>query len=206
MFDGGSQKKFTRGCAEAAAGYATAATAAYTDWASQALDFWCTALSGLDDSKATPTAEEKTAPTRQPVTRKAEPAFGLALADWCAFPWLDPRRYEAMLQFDLTAPPAFSMMALTNAVPLRGNSKSWPFAKAMIDSGVPRAVAWPAAEANAAALEAADAASRGMRQVMASYHTESGFASTVRSATPSLAAVMMTLGLFVPTTAARAWA
>ena len=129
------------------------------------------------------------------------------MADWSPLHWLDPRRYEAMLQLDSHTPPVMAMMAFANAVPLRGTSKSWPFAQVMIESGVPRAVAWPAAEANAAALDAADLASRGMRQVLANYHSESGFASSVRSATPSVAAMMMAVGLsFSPASVFNAWA
>jgi hypothetical protein len=205
MFDSASQHRFTRGCAEAAAGYATAATAAYTDLAAQAMDFWCTALSGLCEPETNSETDDhdQNAKARLrgmslvPAEREPEPPFGMALADWCAFPWLDPRRYEAMMRFDMSTPPALAMFAVANAVPLRGSSKSWPFAQVMIESGVPRAVAWPAAEANAAALEAADTASNGFRQVMASYHTESGYAIAARSITPSVAALAMTFGLSV---------
>jgi hypothetical protein len=207
MLDVISQQKFTRGCTEAAAGYAAAATAAYTDFASQALDFWCTALSGLGEPAPVPddNVDEPAAP--KAVTRAPEPPFGMAMADWSPLHWLDPRRYEAMMQVDFRTPPVLAMLAFANAVPLRGTAKSWPFAQAMIESGVPRAIAWPAAEANAAALEAADVASNGLRQVMASYHTENGFAATVRSATPSLAAIMMTVGLSLnPTAVTSAWA
>lgn len=205
MLDTTSQARFTRGCAESAAGYATAATAAYTNLAVQALDFWCTALSGLADTGDTDPGHEP-AGSSPAVTAKAkdlttspdsEPAFGLALSDWCAFPWLDPRRYEALFEIDTSTPPVLAMFAFANTMPLRGSSKSWPFAKVMIESGVPRTVAWPAAEANAAALEAADEASKGFRQVLASYHTEGGFANMLRAITPSIAVLAMTLGLSV---------
>ena len=201
MLDNASQHRFARGCAEAAAGYATAATAAYTDFAAQALDFWCTALSGLTEPEAMPVVEagaeaNSKADTKMvPAEREQEPPFGMALADWCPFPWLDPRRYEAMFQLDTQTPPALAMFAFANTMPLRGSSKSWPFAQVMIESGVPRAVAWPAAEANAAALEAADEASNGLRQVIASYHTENGFATAVRSMTPSIAALAVVTSL-----------
>lgn len=203
MLDRSSQQKFAHGCIQAATGYATAATAAYTDWAAQALDFWCTALSGLDE---TPVTEEAAAEARLAADRPSEPPFGMALADWCPFPWFDPRRYEQIMQIDAKTPPALAMMAFANMVPLRGTAASWPFAQVMIQSGVPRAVAWPAAEANAAALEAADLATRRMRQVMASYHTENGFASVVRASTPSLAGVMAAFGMAVGPGPIAAWA
>ena len=53
----------------------------------------------------------------------------------------------------------------------------WPMAFMLIASGVPRQVAWPTAEANAAAMEAADAAAVSVRQAFSSYHTEGGHAA-----------------------------
>ena len=193
MMDAASQHRFARGCTEAGFGYATAATAAYTQMAAQALDFWCTALSGLHDTAAASAAK--------PVTRTdpaREAPFGLSPADWSPLSWLDPRRYEAMMSLDTTTLPPLAFMAMANTVPLRGSSTSWPFAHAMIESGLPRTVAWPAAEANAAALDAADAASSGFRQVVASFHTESGFASVVHSLTPSIGAMMIAASLAMP--------
>lgn len=187
----GSSKRIMRGCAEAAVGYAAATTAAYTQMASQVLDFWCTALSGLTEEPAGSEGEK----SRGAATVAAsEPPFGLSMADWSPMSWFDPRRFEAMWRMDASTPPATAMMAMANTMPLRGTSTSWGMAQVMIDSGVPRSIAWPAAEANAAALDAADAASNGFRTVIASYHTESGYATAARSMTPSLIAVAMTVG------------
>src|SRR5690606_5022061 len=62
--------------------------------------------------------------------------------------------------------------------PLEGNPASWPMAYAMMTAGVPRAVALPAAEANVAALDAADAAQTSIDRVFSSYRSDSGFAAT----------------------------
>lgn len=193
MLDAASQQRFTRGCTEASVGYATAATAAYTQMASEALDFWCTAFSGF--SGDVPAAGSKAPVPPADTAPAAEVPFGLSPDDWSPFPWFDPRRYEAMMSLDTRSPPPVAFMAMANAVPLRGSSTAWPFAHAMIESGMPRTVAWPAAEANAAALDAADAASSGFRQIVASFHTESGYASVVRSLTPSIGAMMLTAGM-----------
>ncbi len=186
--------RIARGCTEAAIGYATAATAAYTDMASRMLDFWCTALSGLSDSPASPseTASKSVAPAA------AEPPFGLSLADWVPFPFLDPRRFDAFWRMDPMTPPAVAMMAMANACPLRGTSASWGIARVMIDSGVPRAVAWPAAEASAAALDAADAATQGITKVLAHFHSDSGFATAARSMTPSVMVAAVMAGASLP--------
>ena len=204
MLDCATQQKFVRGCTQAAAGYAAAATAAYTDLASQALDFWSTALSGLGEAPAPAHDGEVIEVTK--TEWHPEPPFGMALSDWCAFHWLDPRRFETMLQLNSTTPPFAAMMAFANVMPLRGSSASWPFAQVMIESGVPRAVAWPTAEANAAVLEAADLASRDMRQVLANYHTENGFAGAVRSATPSLGGIMTAMSMSLSPGLLTAWA
>ena len=45
-------------------------------------------------------------------------------------------------------------------VSFRGSPAAWPMAFMMVAAGVPRNVAWPTAEANAAAIEAADIARR----------------------------------------------
>ena len=202
MLDTALQQRFARRCAEASMGYATAATAAYSQMAVQALDFWCMALSGLVEEQP---GERPTTKTYASAAPHSEMPFGMSLADWTPFPWLDGRRVEAMFNFDTSTPPPMAFLALSNAFPLRGSSASWPFAHAMIESGVPRAVAWPAAEANAAALDAADAASKGFRQVIASYHTESGYAGVVRTMTPTLAALMLTVGLSMTPLAAGDW-
>lgn len=187
----GSSSRIARGCNEASIGYAAAATAAYTQMASSVLDFWCTALSGLTEDPADSDAEK--APASRAVAT-SEPPFGMSMADWSPMSWFDPRRFEAMWRMDPTTPPATAMMAMANTVPLRGTSTSWGMAQVMIDSGVPRAIAWPTAEANAAALDAADAASNGFRTVIASYHSDSGYATAARSMTPSLIAVALALG------------
>lgn len=186
----GSSKTIAQSCAEAATGYAAAATAAYTEMASQALDFWCTALSGL----AEPSAQEDKFRSRTAPAVKSEPAFGLSAADWNPMSWFDPRRFESLWKLDFLTPPGHAMLAVANTVPLRGTSASWGMAKVMIDSGVPRSVAWPAAEANAAALKAADTASNGLRNAVANFHTGSGYASVTRGMTPTMMALAMTFG------------
>jgi hypothetical protein len=195
MIDGQCQQRFAQGCAQATAGYAAAATAAYTNAATQLFDFWSTALEGFVE---TPEVDPDAAQDERANPPKAqlpddEPAFGFSMADWCPFPWLDPRRMGGLASMDFSTPPVLAWMAMANGFPLRGTSTSWPVARAMIDSGVPRTVAWPTAEAHAAALDAADAASNGFRQVVASYHSQGGFAMAAQSMTPSVVATTMTV-------------
>lgn len=62
--------------------------------------------------------------------------------------------------------------------PLRGPPAAWPLAYLMLAYGVPRSVAMPAAEANAAAIEAVDAAMKPLR-AFASYRSDGGHAATI---------------------------
>ena len=60
--------------------------------------------------------------------------------------------------------------------PFAAPPAAWPMAFMMMASGVPHSVAWPTAEANAAVLDAADAATQLDQEGFASYHTEGGHA------------------------------
>ncbi len=84
------------------------------------------------------------------------------------------------------ASPASWASAWLDMFPLRGPPASWPFAFAMIASGVPRSVALPTAEANVAVMETAEVMSRPMRSAFASYHGGGGHAVSILSAPPSL--------------------
>jgi hypothetical protein len=187
----GVPDQISRSCTEAALGYAAAATAVYTEFACRAFDFWGVALSGLVEE---PVAEKAKAVTKGPEVT-TEPRFGMSADDWNPLSWLEPRRFEALWKMDATTTPVSAMFAMANAVPLRGTSTSWGMAKVMIDSGVPRSIAWPTAEANAAALDAADAASNGFRRIVASFHTESGYATSARSMTPSAIVAGLMVGI-----------
>lgn len=202
--DGSSQLVALK-CSEAAAGYATAMTAAYTEMLVRTFDFWSTALEGLD-ANAKPVCEIERLRQRQQAILKAiaatEPAFGLSPTDWSEqswspFDWLDPRRFERLMGLEVGCHPVSAAVAVAETVPMRGCAPARGMAKVMIDSGMPRSVAWPAAEAGAAALSAADTASSGIRKVVASYHAESGYAGSVAGMAPSVVAVAMLAGLAV---------
>lgn len=178
MLDVASQQKFTRGCTDAGIGYAQAATAAYAQLATQVFDFWFQALGGI--AAGLDSAPAARAPV--PVAPKApEVPFGFSPADWMPFPFVDSRRVDAVMTADAPCNPMGAFMAMFCAVPLRGMPAAWPFAQAMINSGVPRDVAWPAAEANAAVIDAAEAATQSFRKVLVACQTGSGFASSLPS-------------------------
>jgi hypothetical protein len=194
-----AQDRFAQGCTEATLGYAAAATAALTELTLRAFDFWSTALEGLVEQPEADVADAQAPPAAFVSAPDVEPPFGMAMADWCPFPWMDQRRMSSINQIDFSTPPIVAWMAMANAFPLRGTSTSWPFAQLMIESGVPRTIAWPAAEASAAALDAADVATDRTLKVLASYQTEGGYA--MAAVKPSVAVTGFMMALFGVNTA-----
>jgi hypothetical protein len=75
---------------------------------------------------------------------------------------------------------------------------AWPMAFMLMASGVPHSVAWPAAEANAAAMDAADAAAVTVRQVFASYQTDGGHASSSQAVSWPGSDKLMALAALLP--------
>jgi hypothetical protein len=177
------QSRFARSCADAAFGYARAASAAYAAMADQTLDFWATAAKR--SSSSTPEASYYVQAPR----RMAAPSIPMTPFDFFRMsnPWSN------------TSQAAFAPIAAWwGLAPFQTNPMSWPMAHAMMTAGVPRSVALPAAEANVAVLDAANAASASVTQVFSSYRSEGGFAMSPQVASPRnnpmLAAFFMPFG------------
>lgn len=161
-------QRFAKSYATAAFGYARAASAAYAAMTTQTLDFWSRASrSGIDDDdQRTPRLQLVSGPRpyRSAVSAPevpstpAIPDFVRLSNAWAASPMFAPVR------------------AWWSLFPLEGNPASWPMAYAMMTAGVPRAVALPTAEANVAAMDAADVAKASIDRVFSTYRSESGFA------------------------------
>jgi hypothetical protein len=193
MLDPELQKRFARSCAEAAFGYSAASTAAYAAIADQVLSFWSGVL------QPTPPKPEPL-PWQWPVplVPQAAPPPGFDPFSWArpqapAPSPLPSNPFEAMAAFANAMSGALAAMSSTpvrpmasaanpmaawlTMMPFAAPTAAWPMAYVMMSSGVPHAVAWPTAEANAAVLEAADAATRSIKKVFASYQAEGGHAA-----------------------------
>jgi hypothetical protein len=187
MLDSRLQERFTRGCTDAAFGYTAATTAAYAAFADQVLSFWAGVLEPADRKPAPPQfvwGWPLPAPRQEPA---AMPFF--------PFVWATPQRQRpAMVDPFAGANAAFSawldMFSYAAAPPA-----AWPMAFMLIASGVPRSVAWPTAEANAAVMDAADAAAVSVQRVMSSYRSDGGHAVARQTWPP---AHLMMLALLVP--------
>ena len=203
MIDPDLQQRFTRRCADAAFGYSAASTAAYAAMADQVLNFWSGVL-----QPAPPKPQPPPNLWSWPVPMAPKPAPPAAPPLFNPFAWMLPpppaptpppvtlptNPWEAMAAFASAMSSALSAMSATPVRPLSQSTNpmaawlttmpfasapaSWPMAFMMMSSGVPHAVAWPTAEANAAVLDAADAATQSIKKVFASYHGEGGHASS----------------------------
>ncbi|MDZ4843382.1 MAG: hypothetical protein SH859_14750 [Hyphomicrobium aestuarii] len=171
MFDpemaGRAAHRATESAMAATTSYAEAMTAACSEMMMFGLDLWSAALSGFTGDPVPPARHAK--PTA---------SFGQSHEDWAGLPWLDPNKVSCWMRMASPISPLDFLNGWGSGVPLRGTPASWPGAMSMIDAGIPRSVAWPAAEANAAALDAAAAAVEPMRKVFATAHGDSGFASS----------------------------
>jgi hypothetical protein len=200
MLDTRLQERFTRGCTEAAFGYTAATTAAYAAFADQVFGFWTQAL---QPPKSEPPAAKTlpfpmwTWPIPAPAA-KPEPA-PMPFTPFMPFAWMLPQKPAAPAPMaDPFASANAAFAAWFNMFPLAPPSPAWPMAFMMMASGVPRSVAMPTAEANLAAMDAADAAAVSVRQAFSSYHTDTGHASTARQVWPP--AQYMMLAAMVPLT------
>lgn len=182
MVDQHLQERFTRHCTDAAFGYATAATAAYAAFADRVLSFWASALQ--------PSARQE---PQQPTFAWSWPVPAPPPAPppaWNPFAWAMPRSYAPRSPYTFGGSSAianpFTAMnpfaanpfaAWLGMFPFAANPAAWPMASMFMASGVPRSVAWPAAEANVAAMEAVDVAAVTVRKAFSSYRTDGGHAS-----------------------------
>lgn len=216
MLDPELQQRFARHCAEAAFGYSAASTAAYAAFADQVLNFWKAVLQP-PAPKAEPELWRWPVPLSPSPGKPAAPAnpFMWALPQPVApmpkAPALPTNPWEAMAQFAEVMSGALTTMSSTPVKPLKSATDpmsawltafpftpptaAWPMAFMMISQGVPHAVAWPTAEANAAVIDAAEVARRSISKAFASYQSESGHAAGGNTWPP---VEMMTLFAAVP--------
>jgi hypothetical protein len=165
MLDRSLQARFAKSYSDAAFGYANAATAAYANWASQAFEM----MTGACAARA---------PRPRLVPRAAGAVIGVSATPTAGFPapWM-PFAWPGL---PTSTPPAAAMnpfAAWLDMVSFRGSPAAWPMACMLIAAGIPRNVAWPTAEANAAAIEVADLARKSLETAFSTYRTDGGHAT-----------------------------
>ena len=180
-------------CAErsmdAFAGYTKAAAAAYSAAFGQAIDVWADAVRQTSDAMSnsmSPDHRRRPTPSHQQNLwsdpfdmwhQMAESMTGQVTGQMTS-------RANPMSVWTGMAYPAPSMpnpfqlwSAWTSMSPWQANPIVWPMVVAMMSYGVPREVAVPTAEANAAALDAAESATQSVKNAFSSYRSEGGHAS-----------------------------
>jgi len=193
MLDTRLQERFARRCTDAAFGYTAATTAAYAAFADQVFDFWAGVLQ--------PQRREPSPPQVNwgwpmlPMAPSA-PHRELASAPFLPFAWATPGQTRLAPPDNAFAGAHAAFSAWFGMFSYAMPSPAWPMACMMMASGVPRSVAWPTAEANIAVMEAAEAATTSVQQVLASYRSEGGHAVTGQHWPP--AQLMLLLAMMAP--------
>lgn len=162
--------KIARLSTEAARNYASAAFAAYADFAAQSMTMWAQAV----DTMLPKPQPEPRSWYRPPVQESSVPTPG-------PFGWPVPRREAPFAMRTGAMMPTVSPFEFWQAWlrmwPVQGTPASWPMAFMLIQAGWPRDVAYPTAMGNAAMLEAVGTAAEIASQTFASYQTDSGHAA-----------------------------
>jgi hypothetical protein len=166
-----AQEKIASSCSEAMLGYANAATAAYWTMTRQTLAFWADTARSLNAPASS--AESWFKPDRPARTALFPQAHGL-MAGWGALPNNDDH-LVAFAPFTAFMPA--HMRIWLSMFPIEGPLAAWPMAYAMMCAGAPRSVAWPAAKANAALMEATEVATQSVASAFASYRSDGGHAA-----------------------------
>jgi hypothetical protein len=196
MYDAEMQSRFAKCYGEAMVGYMRASSAATAAVMQQMIDVWA----GAARSMSAP-AEPKSASTALPTPSSLPAVWPFAM--WnpllAAFDAANPTSasrgkvsaatlpipapFNAMFPW-LTTQPALSPQQMLHPMdiwlamtPFGRSPMVLQMAVAMMSIGVPRDVAMPAAEANAAALRAAETATEPLRAVLASHRTDGGHAT-----------------------------
>lgn len=189
MFDARLQTRFARSYTDAVFGYTDAVAAAYAAFTDQTLAFWASAAA--TSRGASGASGSNFSSSHSPAaSRAAFPAGPFSLSPFPVGPWPNPA-LEMMKLWPWAAvagipaaPDAFSPLAAWwGMFQPRGSPEGWPMAFALMAAGVPHSVAWPTAQANIAALDAAEAATASFNNAFSSYRSDGGHA-VVQLASP----------------------
>lgn len=153
------EERFAKCWSDAMFGYANAMSAACWAMTGQMLTLWGEAADGV--AKATKHSQpadkvESWYKPDKPVRTALLPA-AMPAAMSTGFPW-GFASWTPAAPFATTAASRSPIDLWFDMLPINGSPAAWPMACAMLSAGLPKAVAWPTAEANVAMLGAAKAA------------------------------------------------
>jgi hypothetical protein len=176
MLDLELQSRIAKNYSDAAVGYASAMTAAYGHAASMMIDFWADTL-----KTSSPKPANSQSWYREPT--RSSTALAPMMAPLNPFQAINPFAISpmAMNPVALAMGPGLAAGAMLPWMsmmlpPPTGRSAAVPMAYMMLAVGVPRDVAEPAAEANAALIEAGEAVAQSVDNTFSSYRSDGGHA------------------------------
>lgn len=194
MFDLSVQTRIARSSGLAAIDYGAAGNQAGFEAVNALIGFWSDVLSQpVSDAEPRswyrPPAESASA-TNRTADDWAKPSRAM-------FPSATPPRPASAAYPDpVTAQMTAWQSMLTN--PWKLSPLSWPMAFMMMSSGLPESVAVPTASANAAAADAAIAATAAVRDAVSSYRSDGGHAVAQVIMMPDPAAAAAIAAVMVP--------
>lgn len=184
-----SAEQFAQSCARCASHLASASFNAYADMAANSLRFWSDAADAW-------LATLSPAPARRRASHAA------------AMPFLPRSPMPSNAMWGLGQPwvsyttPMAAWMGMLSATRLFG---AFPLASALMAAGVPSSTAWPAAKASAAAIDAADIATRAVERAFSSYRSDGGHAVAQIVMAPAVASTAAVFGGPAILMAAQPW-
>lgn len=172
MIEPNLQSRIVRGFTMAAFDYSAAAHQAAFEAARQILGFWSAAIGGSE-----PEPERRSwyrhpdEPQSGRTTLRSSPVPEFLFAAFGANPFAAATGATG----PFTGNPVGAWQAMLTA-PWTLTPAAWPMAYMMVAGGIPKSVAWPAAEANVAAADAAIAMGEAVDQAYSRYRSDGGHA------------------------------
>ena len=174
MLDARQQARFARGVTLAAMDYTAATHQAAFETTRQMLSFWSTAFGA-----AAPEPEPRSWYRHPDAPHDHAPRGHFAAGIQLSFPF----PAGSMAGWPFAPMPMANPLAAWQAIgqamataPWTLSPAAWPSAFMMMAGGVPKSVAWPAAEANAALADAASAVSEAVDRSYSQYRSDGGHA------------------------------
>mgnify|MGYP001355741715 CR=1 FL=1 len=178
MLDVDDQSRYVQSCSEAAFGYFAAANSAWMEAARRPLEMWSSALAAC-----APKPEPKSWYRHPDERGGAQSAVPPWISAWSGqnspFAWFGApgATMPAAMAWPFGWPAQFIQPWLEMVSSPRA-ATAWPMAFMMMSFGIPMSVARPAAEANAAAMDATRIATAAVERAFAVYRSDGGHAST----------------------------
>lgn len=177
MLDVHDQSRYVQSCTEAAFGYFAAANSAWMEAARRPLEVWSGAL-GAWSPKPEPKSWYRHPDERSAAQVPVLPWISVWSGQNSPFAWFGApvAAMPSAMAWPFGWPAQFFQPWLAMMSSPRA-ATAWPMAFMMMSIGIPQSVARPAAEANAAAMDATRIAANAVERAFSTYRSDGGHAS-----------------------------